>query len=308
MDILDAADFARLFGATTSAIRAAAGELIDAVDLGFRRIEGAERDKLILQILKRIHASDLKNAGSCRKDDWESGWRENLREFVESGYDLRLLIPKYYKQNVPIRLLGEYVLPAQADFVYRYTEIFRAWLFREYLGPSTSVYEFGCGTGHNLFQLATLWPDKLLFGFDWARSSQDILKTVAQHFGFNLKCGSFDFFAPQEDIRFESGSAVFTLGALEQIGSAHQPYLDFLLGRKPQLCIDVAGIHELYDPDNLVDYLALLYHTRRNYLRDYLTRLRALETSGRIEIVKIHRQRFGNLFDDPYSYIVWRPL
>lgn len=308
MDRLGISDFADLFGTTEHRIEETAGELIESIDLRIHRVAGAEKDGLMLQVLKRINSPELKDSGSHREEDWEAGWRENLEEFVRSGYDLRLLIPKYYKQDVPIRLMGNYVLPKQPDFVYQYTRIFRAWLFREYLAPCSHVYEFGCGTGHNLVHLAELYPAKVLHGFDWARSSQEILRIAARHFSLNIECGPFNFFAPDHSVRIESDDGVLTFGALEQVGKGHERYLDFILQKKPRICIDVVGIEELYNAECLFDYLALLYHARRNYLSGYLTRLREMEACGKVEILKAHRQRFGNLFDDPYSYVVWRPL
>ena len=64
---------------------------------------------------------------------------------------------------------------------------------------------------------------------------------------------------------------------------------------------------ELYDPDNLVDYVAYRYHKQRGYLDGYLTRLRQLEAEGRIEILKTQRVYFGNLYHEGYSFIAWRP-
>jgi SAM-dependent methyltransferase len=300
-------DFAALFGTTEEKIRQSAGFLIDAIDPGYGIIQGSDRDQLILQILKRIHAPDLKNAGDHRKGDWEDGWKQNLEEFVGANFDLSKLIPKYYKSNVPIRLNREYVLPAQCDFVYKYTQIFREWLFKEYFREFESVYEFGCGTGHNLVHLASLYPEKSLYGFDWAYSSERILQLIGSQFGMKIRGGRFNFFDPDETLGFSPGSAVFTFGALEQLGVEHEKFLDFLLRKKPQICIDVVGIFELYNPEDLVDYLAWLYHRRRNYLRGYLASLQELESRGAIRILKIHRQMFGNLYDDPYSYIVWAP-
>ena len=307
MDKLSNKSFAELFGTTETKIKQTAGALIDSIDLHVTQIEGSERDNLIISILKRIISPELKNAGDHRETDWEDGWRENLNEFVQSGYDLGKLVPKYYKTNIPIRLNRAYILPAQPDFVYRYTQIFRAWLFQEFLADCRSVYEFGCGTGHNLIHLAELYPDKTLYGFDWVKSSKEIIQIVAKQYGLKLMGGTFNFFDPDETLTFDPLSAVLTFGALEQVGSNHRRYLDFILKRKPLLCIDVVGIHELYDEAYLLDYLALLYHKRRNYLDGYLTRLHELEEIGKIEIVKTHHQLFGNPFDDPYSYVIWRP-
>lgn len=300
-------NFANLFGTSPERIKETAGDLIDGLDLGYTIIDGFERDNLILSILKKINSPELKNAGSHRENDWEDGWRENLNDLIQSKYDLKALIPKYYKKNVNIRLNREYVLPSHPDFVYQYTRIFRAWLFQEYLTNFDVIYEFGCGTGHNLVHLAELFPQKRLYGFDWATSSEDIIHILAQQCNINVSGGKFNFFEPDENIILEDKSAVFTFGALEQIGENHNKYLDFIMSKKPSLCVDVTCLHEHYDETQLIDYLALIYHKRRNYLNGYLSRLRELETKGKVKIINTHHQLFGNLYDDPYSYVIWRP-
>jgi len=307
MDKLNDNVFAGLFGTTETKIRKRAGLLIDSIDLRFRRIKGIERDNLILSALKKIHATELKNAGAHRATDWEDGWRENLNEFIQSGYDPEKLVPKYVKKNVPIKLNREYILPVQPDFVYWYMQIFRAWLFQEFLADCKSVYEFGCGTGHNLIHLAELYPDKKLYGLDWVKSSQEIIRVIAEQMGLNLMGGNFNFFDPDKTLTFDPDSAVLTFGALEQVGPKHDRYINFLLEKKPKICVDVIGIQELYDEAYLLDYISLLYHHRRNYLNGYLTRLRELEVVGKIEILKTHHQLFGNPYDDPHSYVVWKP-
>jgi hypothetical protein len=304
---LEDQDIAVLFGTSVARLHAAAAPQLEALDRHYRPIADAERDRLLLGILQRIDSPTLKEAGEHRADDWERGWQENLDEFVASGFNRRALVPKYYKERVPVRLNGTYVQPRQADFVYAFTDLFRAWLYREYFGECASVHEFGCGTGYNLVQLAGIYPDKSLVGYDWARPSQNILTTVAERVGLNVRGRHFDFFNPDGSIAFEAKSAVMTFGALEQAGANHGAYLDFLLARHPALVVDVIGIEELYDEADLGDYLALRYHRRRGYLSGYLTRLRELEAAGRISILKTHHQRFGTLYDDPHSYIVWTP-
>jgi SAM-dependent methyltransferase len=300
--------FAELFGTTPERVRAHAGTELDAADWSFEPLCESRRDALVLQSLHRIHTPRLAHAGEHRAAEWDQGWRENYDEFVASGFDKRKLVPKYVKEGVPVRLQRAYVQPSQRDFVYRYTRVFRAWLFREHLAPYSTVYEIGCGTGDNLMHFAELFPEAQLHGLDWAPSSQDILRAAAVHHGVRLAAARFDFFAPDPALRLAPGSAVLTFGALEQVGPRHGAYLDFILTQRPALCVDVVGIGELYEEDELLDYLALLYHRRRQYLDGYLTRLRELAAGGRIAIEAVHHQRFGNPFDDPYSYIVWRPL
>ena len=300
-------DIATLFGTSPARLRELTGARLDAFDRRYAPIAGHERDQLLLGILKRIDAPELKEAGQHRADDWERGWQENYDEFVRANFDRRALVPKYYKEGVPVRLNGDYVRPSQADFVYQFTDLFREWLYREFLAPFDTVHEFGCGTGYNLVQLAGIFPDKSLFGYDWARPSQRLLQTAAQHLGLKLQGRHFDFFNPDAAIEFGANTAVLTFGALEQAGSNHGAYLEFLLARRPALCVDVIGIEELYDDGDLSDYLARRYHRRRGYLAGYLSRLQDLAAAGRIKIHSIHHQRFGTLYDDPHSYVVWAP-
>ncbi len=91
------------------------------------------------------------------------------------------------------------------------------------------------------------------------------------------------------------------------MGNNHGPFLEFLLEKSPEICINVEPLHEFYSSGCLLDYLALRYHNYRNYLSGYLSRLQGLEAKSRIEILKMHQQ-FGNLYNDTHSYVIWRPL
>ena len=305
---LSVQDLAQLFGTTVEDVQLHCGDLVGSDALNYRKITGEERDQLILQVLNRIINTDLVRAGEDRQPDWERGWRENLEEFVASNYNLELLIPKYFKKNVPARLNLDYVMPVAPDFVFYYTHVFRTWVFKKYLADVKSIYEFGCGPGYHLAYLAQMYPDKNLFGLDWARSSQEILKLLAAHFGWKITGKKFDFFQPDHDVVLAENSGVFTFGALEQIGGRHEKFIEFLLERKPAICVNVECLHELYETDKLLSFLALQYHTKRNYLSGYLTALQKLEKQKRLEIIKVHHQKFGNLFDDPFSFVIWKPL
>jgi hypothetical protein len=262
----------------------------------------------MLSILKRIDAADLQASGEDRQPDWEKGWGENLKEFVNSGYDVEKLVPKYFKKNVPVRLFGDYVQPADPDFVLSCTRLFRAWLFKKYLSSFDVIYEFGCGPATHLAYLADLYPEKELVGLDWASPSQKIIRLLAEHRGWKITGRSFDFFHPDEAVSIKKNSAIFTFGALEQVGTRYESFLEFILRRKPALCINIECLSEFYDEKLLAGYLALKYHRRKNYLDGYLTQLRRLTKQSRAEIIADHHQPFGNIFDDSHSYIVWKPV
>jgi cyclopropane fatty-acyl-phospholipid synthase-like methyltransferase len=205
-----------------------------------------------------------------------------------------------------IRLEGRYILPDSQDFETAFVTMLRFYLFRKYFSEVNSVYEFGCGTGLNLVALARMFPDKRLFGLDWSRVSCEIIDKIAQTKKMNLNGVLFDMFEPDYKLKLAPGSAVFTIGAMEQLGKNFAPFLSFLLKKKPSICINIETLYELYSPDSLFDYAAAKYIEKRGYLQGYLSRLRQLEQEKKVQIIKVQRT-FGNLYHDGYSFVIWRP-
>ena len=80
-----------------------------------RSLENREREDVFLRVLRTLD-SPLEVAGRRRKERWEEGWRQNLCEFIESGYDLAALVPKFVRRNEVIRLEGNYIQPADPNF------------------------------------------------------------------------------------------------------------------------------------------------------------------------------------------------
>ena len=300
-------DFARSFGTTVEDIPEDCRELIAKTDFRYSVLKGEERDKILLNVLKKIDSDQQVIGAKERQATWEKGWAENFQDFVKSGYDLNSLIPRFIRPNQVIRLKGDYVLPANPKFELDYLSVFRLWLFQKYLAEFDSIYEFGCGTGFNLAVLAELYPEKQLYGLDFVPSSRDIVNKLAEVNGWKMTGHLFDMLSPDEDLEIADNSAIFTIGVVEQLAGKFEAFLQFLLRNSPRLCINVEPTIELYDEDKLVDYLAMKFHRKRGYTENYLTRLRELEAENRIELLKVKRPFFGSLYMEGYSCIIWRP-
>jgi len=300
-------DFARSFGTTVQDIPEDCRELIAKTDFRYRVLTGEERDKTLLNVLTKIESDQQVIGAKERQATWERGWAENLQDFVQSGYDLNKLVPRFIRPNQVIRLNGNYVLPTNPDFELDYFSVFRLWLFRKYLAEFDSIYEFGCGTGFNLAELAQLYPEKRLHGLDFVTSSRDLVNKLAEVNGWKMTGHLFDMLSPDEDLEIADNSAVFTIGVVEQLAGKFEAFLQFLLRKSPKLCINIEPTIELYDEDRLIDYLAIKFHRKRGYSENYLTRLRDLEAENRIEILKVKRPFFGSLYMEGYSCIIWRP-
>jgi hypothetical protein len=137
---------------------------------------------------------------------------------------------------------------------------------------------------------------------------KEIIDLIREKYGFRVQGHVFDMFAPDTRLAIGAKSGVFSSGALEQLGTNFGPFLSYLLEQKPKIVVNINHLTELYDPEKLLDYLAIKFERRRNYLYGFIPELQNLERAGKVEIIKIHRSYFGSLPHDGYSYVVWRPL
>lgn len=301
-------DFTEAFGAEEGEVACYCGELLETLDFRYKECTPEAREALFLDAIKKYDHAELSVSGSHRLNDWRAGWGEILQEFLASGGDLKALVPKDLRPNRPLRYRGNYILPLTDSFEHDFALVFRYWLFKKYCKDYPNIYEFGCGTGQNLAVMAGLFPEKRFFGMDWVPESQELLKSIARTYEWQIEGHRFDLFEPTNDLEILHNSLVYTSCAMEQLGGDYGRFLHYLLAKKPSLCVNVECIQELYDEDTLYDYVALRYHRRRNYLGDFLTRLRALEQEKVVEIIATKRTGFGSLYHEGYMYVIWKIL
>ena len=303
---LTLSDFADIFGTTIDDIPDRCREVLKNSDFRYSIVTGAEREDVFLRVLKTLNSDSLKASGPHRKPDWEKGWSENLQNYRANKDDLGQLIPKFVKQKEVIRFRGDYIMPLDPNFETNFVTFMRYYLFGKYFRSASSVYEFGCGTGLNLVAVAELFPEKELYGLDWSRASCEIVDELAKSLNLNIKSVLFDMFSPDESIGLDSTGAVFTIGALEQLGTDFKTFINFLLKKRPSICIDIGTVYEMHDKTSFFDYLAIAFLEKRNYLRGYLEYLKQLEKNGEIDILET-RKTIGGLYHEAYAYTVWRP-
>jgi SAM-dependent methyltransferase len=303
-----AKDFAGLFGVAESALPAACRELAQASDFHYEVPSGAAHEKIVLGILQHLDSDKPTQVGAQRADIWEACWSDNLQKFVEGGYDPSKLVPDFMRPGQAIRLQRRYVVPRNPRFELDFFRVCRAFLFDRFFKDVRKVFEFGCGSGFNLIALAEQLPGKELYGLDWSKSSYEMVDLFREKLRINIKGMHFDFFNPDRRLALGADAGVFTMCALEQVGPRHGEFLEFLLEKKPAICVNMEPTLELYDTANLADYLAARYHRKRGYLDGYLTKLRELDAKGRIKILDTRRFDFGSTYHECYSFTAWKPL
>jgi hypothetical protein len=301
-------DFARLLGVQADALPSGCRTLIEEGNWGYDFLEGQELDDLVTSLLDRIRRKDFAVVVPGDKSRWVRGWGENLDQFVASKGDLDALAPKYVRPDTPVRLFRRYVRTADPVFEQNWRRVYQEWLFATYFADAPRLYEFGCGSGMHVAALAEKYPDKTIVGLDWAEPSVEIVENMRRFRGLRTEGRLFDFYNPDYSIDFPPGSVVYTFAALEQISDKYGAFVEFLMKKKPKLCVFIEPIVEWYDPANFIDHIARRSHETRNFLKGLPAGLKKLEDAGKIEVLKRHRVEFGSLLHEGYSQFVWRPL
>ena len=303
---LNQEDFEDIFEERRGTLFQECQELVERLDFHYDILQGPAREEVFLRVFNTLNR-DLEAAGKHRKQRWEDGWEENLHDFEISGYDLAALAPKFVRLQEVIRLRGDYVRPYSPQFESNFVKVLRTWMFKKWFHSVEHIYEFGCGTGHNLVDAALLYPDRPLYGLDWSRASQAILRLMKEQHGLNVVGREFDMLEPDSSFALFPQSGVFTVGAMEQLGCQFHNFLSYIFSQQPQICVHVETLYELYDQSELFDYVAAKYLEKRKYLQGLLSTLQTLEAEGRLQILGIIRT-FGSLYHDGYSVVVWKPL
>jgi hypothetical protein len=273
-----------------------------------KRVEGVERDTLILQIIDMIYHTPLKESGAHRQAEWEIGWGENL-EKLKVSENASSLVPGYFSVN-PICRLGSELYRANSPAVEpALLRVLQIDLLKKFSPNASHVYEFGCGSGNNLFNIREALPGIEITGLDWARSSQAIIsQMIKKGLLDHVASKYFNFFEPDYTFDLLPGSTVLTCASLEQIGDKWEAFLKYLLNKSPKIIINIEPISELLDLDNLLDRLSCEYGKRRKYLHGYYGGLLDLARQNKINILHSGRSALGSKYINGYSIVIWEVL
>lgn len=307
---ISSAEFVAMVGGSVDEMTDDEVKFLDEGGLTYRHLTAEEQSSTLTGIEHELEVRNMPVSGPGMRSLWEKNWAAQLQDVVGSGTsdpDNRTIVPDFIQDRDVVRLNGQYVTTRSPQFELNLANLFRKWLFRRYFADVQWIGDFGAGSGLNLGFLADLYPAIQLRGFDWSESSAAIIDHIGEIKEADVKGQVFDFIEPDPDVVFPSKSGVLTWGALEQVGNQFQPFLEWVRARDPHVVVHVEPIVEWYDENSAVDDVAIRYHDMRGYLKEYWPALQSLESAGDIEIINARRIRFGSLFHEVYSFIVWRP-
>ena len=272
----------------------------------FSLIQQNELLELYKDIFSRLDSDQQKIGSKIRTKDWQDGWKENLDLYLENPNDEKSLIPKFIRPNKAYRLFQKYIYADDPMFELSIFEIFRSYLIENFIKDFDHVYEFGCGTGFNLYEIAKRYPKKELYGTDFVESSKLLVQEVAKNNSYNIVSDIFDFKKPNYSFQIKPNSVVCTFGALEQINSEFYEFFKYLDTFKPDLIIHSEPMIEHYDKNNFNDYLAYTFYNNRGYTKGMLPYLRERSKKKEINIIKDTRVEFGSTLMEGFNIFIWR--
>jgi hypothetical protein len=301
--------FADSFGIKVEDLPAETINLINKYNFDLIDLSSEERDRLLILIIKKIQNDKQVIAGPDRKLAWQKGWAENLRLYKNSHRKEEALIPKFLRAGQEIRWKGHYYKTSDPNFELNYIDVLRSFVFQTYFSDLDNLYEFGAGTGFNLLHFSRLNRNLNLIGTDFVDSAVDLMNEVAKDFDLNLESYVFDMLNPKSsDLTIQKNSGVVTFGSLEQLGSKISPIIEYFVNGKPNICVHVEPMIELYNPESLEDYLAVWFQGKRGYTSGLINEIQKLETQSKAKIIKLQRLNFGSLMMEGFNMLVWKPI
>jgi SAM-dependent methyltransferase len=272
----------------------------------FQDLSANEYGELLSKVQEHL-AGELLQSGPHRKVDWEKGWGDNLRKF-RLDFTTDATIPGYFDKSKILRWKQRWIRPMDPKLEQKLLGILVDSLLESFAVDSSTIYEFGCGTGHHLFRVREKFPLKKLIGLDWATSSQKVIEEFAMiSRDENLFAANFDLFSPNYDLNIDQNATFLTVASLEQVGSNFHDFVNYILTTKPNIVINIEPMQEFLDSENLLDNLSILYCSKRNYLSGYFDYLVELQRQGKVQIHHSTRSFLGSLYIDGYSIVVWSP-
>jgi hypothetical protein len=284
----------------------------DEASLRYEEISDKERDDYIREVVdvlfKNILDKDTKPAGQHRLQEWEQGWNENL-EALKKGKDVKDIVPRYHGKHKLVHWRQRMIRPTTPDFDYKILCFIVDWSIETFLRDVEALFEFGCGPAYHLLRARKYNPQAKMVGLDWTKTSQEIIKQIS-NLGIdkNIEGRNFNFFEPDYSIEVPPKSGFLTIAALEQVGDRFDQFLEFVMNKKPSICVHFEPIDELLDQTHLIDRLSTLYFRKRDYLSGFLPKLHRLQDEGKIKILREQRTYTGSFFIEGHSLVVWSPL
>ena len=301
-------DVERMFRYAPGSLPGGVRVALNHMNTDFRLPSLSEQSAYILNFLTLCEKEELLRNREENLAAFEKGWAQNYERLLKSDgkNDFHCLTPGYFRGSPFFRYNNQLVVTDNLQLEFDLFTIARHCLFDSYLADRSEIFELGCGSCQNLLMLSDLFPDKAITGLDWTFATQKISRFLAEKRKHAIKALQYDMFSEKPLPSIGSDGALISIHAFEQLGKKFSGILDKIIDARPGIVVQLEPVAEFYDADNLLDFLALKYIRKRNYLDGYYTALNRMAQKGDIELLAAWRPYLGGVLHES-SILVWRP-
>lgn len=301
--IISDAELADLFG--TTHLGSHALQELSSRNLIYREVTPTELLRYEARVAEYM-STTIQPSGFSYQEKWNVGWSETLADFREDP-NASSLVPKFVRKGLPIRYKGRWIMPLSDSFETDFVHILRAFLVDKYLVGLDTLVEFGAGTGHNLVHMNQLGISRVV-GFDWSEPSVQLMSEIALKMAIPLESYKLDMFDPvlPNGLNFGEHFSILTVGAMEQLGTKWQPFLELLMNSGAKVVMHLETNYEDLDPTMPFEAYPREYIRKRNWLQGYFQHLKILDANRQISNYNVTRT-FGSFFHDGYTLTTWSP-
>lgn len=307
MKKLEIKDISEMLGTDIENLGVNCINLINSLDLHYEELPNNVEKEFVLEIIKKIDSDKQIIGADSRTDVWLNGWQENLDDF-KANKNKESIVPKFIRPNGIVRLNGKFCKTSNPFFERDFAKVIQTHLYDKLITSDIEeVHEFGCGSGFNLINLSEVNKEVKLYGSDFVQSSVELLGELSNHYNIDLKSQLFNMLLPDYNYNIGENSCVFTHGSIEQLADKFENFINFLIYKKPKICFHIEPVCEVYNTNELFDYLQYRFHKKRGYTSGLLPYLIDKEKQGEIKNLFYKRVHFGSKFMEGYTIITWRP-
>jgi len=281
-------------------------EYLEKVNTRYTVCDIRQLHEYIMFVLKTMATPRASRTPAQNLSAWEDGWSQHLAALKKKTITQTDLKPKYFRPSKFFRFDKKIICVDNKNIEYDLFTLARTIIFQKYLAGYDDIYELGCGSCHNLFMLSRIFPESRLHGFDWAKASNIIANGLKNFLPNKIDGKKFDMVNVPKKNMIKPGSAVFTIHAMEQLGVGFEEIVNYLIKCRPAVVVNYEPVVEMYDQNDLTDYLAYFYSLKRNYLNGFWPFLEKMAAAGKVEVIKAVRPYIGGVIHEA-SLIVWRP-
>ena len=303
---ITAEDFERMFHLPAGSLPARLQNQLRALNTSFHWANEQEVREYLDLFESRISAPVNQRTPAETLAAFEKGWGENFQQLLEKGISAEVLKPGYFRGSKFLRYSGEILVTGNFQLEFELFGIARQILFARYLSGYDCIWELGSGSGQNLLMLAEQFPGVSLQGCDWTRASKQIADYIGQKLHRPISGNVFDMMSCAQAPAMPEHAALISVHAFEQLGQDFHAVLQYILNCRPALVMQYEPVLEFYNPENILDALALRYCRKRHYLEGYYSTLLQLAEQGKLEILAAFRPGLGGVLHES-SVLVWKP-